>query len=389
MDRRLRLLRRLPRSPISDAVSQSYHNFLSGAKVDADGSVYRETIVRMPSASTAPKPKPWETTLAGRRTSLGAPSLLLCVRKMLTELLCDLSVEALQALPWRLGRMIWEDAEATRRGSFEVWAMFREAYKDEPEADILTLRRYALSESSPLIPAIPRISSPNFAFLVMLDLRAATHLSRDDFTDITHIPNLCSIHITDTQEIDDMVVRAWSRSAVHTRKLSRLWYISIHNCSTVTPRSLEYILNITSVRIVDFRGCEKISRPSVGWIQDGTIVPLERSRTVDDCLRAILTQFYGKVDAAPRLYVSWDGIMRASTTTWKTHGTVYRRDPNFRAAPKRVASSIGESKGRGNDKNLHSESAPKRRAIRAKFKKEFKNNTASAMSNFWNPGPKR
>lgn len=113
MDRRLRLLRRLPRSPISDAVSQSYHNFLSGAKVDADGSVYRETIVRMPSASTAPKPKPWETTLAGRRTSLGAPSLLLCVRKMLTELLCDLSVEALQALPWRLGRMIWEDAEAT------------------------------------------------------------------------------------------------------------------------------------------------------------------------------------------------------------------------------------------------------------------------------------
>lgn len=110
---------------------------------------------------------------------------------------------------------------------------------------------------------------------------------------------------------------------------------------------------------------------------------------MDDCLRAILTQFYGKVDAAPRLYVSWDGIMRASTTTWKTHGTVYRRDPNFRAAPKRVASSIGESKGRGNDKNLHSESAPKRRAIRAKFKKEFKNNTASAMSNFWNPGPKR
>lgn len=103
-----------------DSVLAGYNNFLNNSKLDENGSPFSETLVRASQLPdwTLTKHRQLEifATDGGnplRHKANGPPSLWNIIRRFLNNNLKNLSVEALEAVPWELMKYIWADVLAT------------------------------------------------------------------------------------------------------------------------------------------------------------------------------------------------------------------------------------------------------------------------------------
>lgn len=112
--------RKVKYSSARDSVLEGYSNFLNNSKFDENGNVFSETIVeasRLPDW-TLTKHKQLAVCVKDggnplRHKEDGPSSLWNIVRRFLNNNLRELSVEALEAVPWEIMKHIWDDVLLT------------------------------------------------------------------------------------------------------------------------------------------------------------------------------------------------------------------------------------------------------------------------------------
>lgn len=103
-----------------DLIPTRYSNPINNSKFDENGNVFLETIVRASQLPdwTLTKPRQFgiavkEGGSAIRHKGDGPPLLWDIIRRLLNNNLKELSVEALEAVPWEVMKHIWQDVLLT------------------------------------------------------------------------------------------------------------------------------------------------------------------------------------------------------------------------------------------------------------------------------------
>lgn len=103
-----------------DSVLAGYKNFLNNSKLDENGNPFSETLVRvsrLPDWTLTKHRKLGVSVAEGgdplRHKADGPPSLWNIIKRFLSKNLENLSVEALEAVPWEVMKHIWADVLTT------------------------------------------------------------------------------------------------------------------------------------------------------------------------------------------------------------------------------------------------------------------------------------
>lgn len=103
-----------------DSVLAEYNNFLNNSKLDENGNPFSETLVRVSQLPDWTLTKYRQLVVSAteggnplRHKVDGPPSLWDVTRRFLNNNLKNLTVEALEAVPWELMKYIWADALTT------------------------------------------------------------------------------------------------------------------------------------------------------------------------------------------------------------------------------------------------------------------------------------
>lgn len=108
--------RRINNRQHHDPVLARYNTFLENSRLDENGNPFAETIFRIQQRQdwTLVKNKRILNSIEHNGDSLrhradGPPSLFDIVRRFLNQNLKDLSIEALEGVPWSIMKCIWDD----------------------------------------------------------------------------------------------------------------------------------------------------------------------------------------------------------------------------------------------------------------------------------------
>lgn len=155
------------------------------------------------------------------------------------------------------------------------WQLFATAYGTLPA---LQTRRYTLPAGERLQPMISALTSPTHSWLVKLRLRLRIRAGEDEEepgggVDVNVLPalhNLKALYIAGAVGVDDGVVRAWGRAAVHDRRFQRLEVLSLRGFAAVTENVLGYATWITALRWLDLTACHwSVANTAGHWEQIG------------------------------------------------------------------------------------------------------------------------
>ena len=104
-------MNRLPRRQASN--SQSIGTFLAGATTGEDGTTYKETTFRVRRSTWATSGTTTLVRPLQPKSKDGAQSLEFYARKFINSRAWDLDRTVLHHIPWKFGKMLWDDAVAT------------------------------------------------------------------------------------------------------------------------------------------------------------------------------------------------------------------------------------------------------------------------------------
>jgi hypothetical protein len=108
--------RRINNRQPHDPVLAGYNTFLENSRLDENGNPFSETIFRIEQRQdwALVKNRRILNSIEHNGNSLrhkadGPPSLFDIVRRFLNQNLKDLSIEALEGVPWSIMKCIWDD----------------------------------------------------------------------------------------------------------------------------------------------------------------------------------------------------------------------------------------------------------------------------------------
>jgi len=157
-------------------------------------------------------------------------------------------------------------ARNSRQDSLILWQLFATAYGPLPR---LQPREYSLAAGERLRPLVNALGSPTNSWLVKLRLR----IPGDGELDLAVLPaltNLKTLHVAGAVGVDDGVVRAWARAAVHDRRFERLEVMSLRGFAAVTEKVLGYATWIGRLRWLDLTACHwSVANTGGEWEQVG------------------------------------------------------------------------------------------------------------------------
>ncbi|TGZ80173.1 hypothetical protein EX30DRAFT_396492 [Ascodesmis nigricans] len=244
-------------STTTDPILSNYTRFLSYTQVGDDGTPFLE---HTSTATFTPLPQlqyrglPFAFTVPrdnedGEDT--GACSLAWYARKVLNEHLEQMTPEILRAVPWEIGRWIWEDAVKTNSNNLHLWSTFHLTYPLALTSPLLLpTATLSLPPYTPLHHLLPLL--PTFPGVHYLDLR--DHPSLDTNTLLTLPTQLPTLHTLrfNTPLLTDSILRSWACSG----KLKQLRELEVRWANIVTERVLEYVSWMPGLVRVDLTGCE-------------------------------------------------------------------------------------------------------------------------------------
>ncbi|KAH8151585.1 uncharacterized protein LAJ45_04207 [Morchella importuna] len=265
--------RRINNQQHHDQVLARYNTFLENSRLDENGNPFAETIFRIEQRQdwTLVKNNRILNSIEHNGDSLrhradGPPSLFDIVRRFLNRNLKDLSIEALEGVPWSIMKCIWDDVLSSGQENVQTWSLFATVYGQEPDFNTSSDEKEKEDRSKGIIlkrqvsinSLIAPVSSPSFSWLVDLDIQRSSGYTRYDFLELPQLPNLGALNISrhhQDLDIDDGIVRTWSMAAVNQGKFTRLKILIARNHKQITSRSLEYLSWIKSLEVLDLTGC--------------------------------------------------------------------------------------------------------------------------------------
>lgn len=212
------------------------------------GQVFSETIIepRKPEIPWERQPSlPSKRERASRRPRVPLESKTLqarCIRKI-TSLANDLRPETLADLPENIAIRIWTAIREEERESFNVWKAFihagfqRPAFRHTTEIEEFRFR--------PVTDTFSKLSSPDFAWVVRLNLYAAD-LEVLEFREVSRITNLESLTVHYSVDrprntLHDRIVQAWSQRARTDGAFSRLRILAFVNAPRISASVFEHL----------------------------------------------------------------------------------------------------------------------------------------------------
>ncbi|KAI5842592.1 hypothetical protein DFP73DRAFT_480209 [Morchella snyderi] len=272
-----------------DSVLARYNTFLENSRLDENGNPFSETIFRIEQRQdwALVKNKRILNSIEHngdylRHRADGPPSLFDIVRRFLNQNLKDLSIEALEGVPWSIMRCIWDDVLSSGQENVQTWTLFATVYGKEPDFDTSSeenekenrCKRIILRRQVPIGSLIAPISSSGFSWLVDLDMQRSSGYTRYDFLELPQLLNLGALNISRHHQdlaIDDGIIRTWSMAAVNQGKFTKLKILIARNHKQITSRSLEYLGWVKSLEVLDLTGCgtyDMVIAPAACWRLD-------------------------------------------------------------------------------------------------------------------------